>query len=468
MKYNKATLSKKDEVFREFALNGNMWRVIFMVCTPLALYQSLNQIFKILDAMMASHISAESVSAVAYLSQINLMLSAIGGGLAVGGSLKISQAYGAGDYELVKRRVNNLFAICGVLGLFVLLCILPFTTEFLKLAKTPVELIEIGKRYFIVELIGMIIGFFNNVYIAIERARGNSKRILNLNIISIAAKLLLTALFVYVLNAGITMIAMATLLSNSIILVAAFINMRDKDNAFGFSLKKISLKKDITLPMLSISFPVIVEKVAFAFGKVVINSMSTMYGVLTVGSLGISNNIGGVTTNPQNGFQEGCAAIISQNLGGGKPYRALDAFKKVVIINMLIGALGFVLTVGFLDYISFIFAGNNVEFQEMIAKVYYYEAWGLVPLGINSAVMALLYGFGYTKLTLFINFSRVFLFRVPILWALQQFTNLGSESVGIVMFVSNALVGVLAVVIGAKVVLTICKENQISFFRKSE
>ena len=49
MKYNKATLSKKDEVFREFALNGNMWRVIFMVCTPLALYQSLNQIFKILD-----------------------------------------------------------------------------------------------------------------------------------------------------------------------------------------------------------------------------------------------------------------------------------------------------------------------------------------------------------------------------------------------------------------------------------
>ena len=73
----------------------------------LALYQSLNQLFKIFDSMMASHIGASSVSAVAYLSQINLMLSSLGGGLAVGASIKISEAYGAGDFLLVKRRVSS-------------------------------------------------------------------------------------------------------------------------------------------------------------------------------------------------------------------------------------------------------------------------------------------------------------------------------------------------------------------------
>ena len=72
-----ATLTPKDQAFRDFSLNGNMWRVVLQVGMPLALYQSLNQIFKILDTMMASHISASSVSAVAYLSQINLMLSII-------------------------------------------------------------------------------------------------------------------------------------------------------------------------------------------------------------------------------------------------------------------------------------------------------------------------------------------------------------------------------------------------------
>lgn len=70
---NQVSLSEKDTRFRDFALHSNMWRVVFYVCTPLALYQSLTQIFKIFDSMMAAHISANSVSAVAYLSQINLM-----------------------------------------------------------------------------------------------------------------------------------------------------------------------------------------------------------------------------------------------------------------------------------------------------------------------------------------------------------------------------------------------------------
>ena len=77
-----ADLTEKDRAFRAFVREENMWKVVFYVCTPLALYQSLNQIFKIFDSMMASHIGASSVSAVAYLSQLNLMLSALGGVLA--------------------------------------------------------------------------------------------------------------------------------------------------------------------------------------------------------------------------------------------------------------------------------------------------------------------------------------------------------------------------------------------------
>ena len=57
---------------------------------------------------MASHVSAIAVSAVAYLSQLQNMISAVGTGLAVGSSLKISEAYGAGDYDMVKKVVYKL------------------------------------------------------------------------------------------------------------------------------------------------------------------------------------------------------------------------------------------------------------------------------------------------------------------------------------------------------------------------
>ena len=101
----------------------------------------------------------------------------------------------------------------------------------------------------------------------------------------------------------------------------------------------------------------------------------------------------------------------------------------------------------------------------MIYNIYRYESLGgCIPLGINSAVIALMLGFGYTKCTLLINFCRVFVFRIPILWGLQIFTSLGSDSVGVVMMVSNILVTVFSSVIAIIVIKKICKEHQITFF----
>lgn len=461
-----ALLSKKDEKFREFSLNSPMGKVVLQVGLPLALYQSLNQFFKILDSLMASHISASTVSAVSYLSQINLMLSALGGGLAVGASIKVSQAYGAGDFELVKRRVSTLFAMCGILGFGLLLFLAPFTPQFLRLMNTPEEFIREGSTYFILELFALVITFFNNVYIAIERARGNSNRILYLNMAVIVVKFGLTAWFVYGLHGDINMISIATILSQGVMLGAAVINLNQKGNAFGFSLKAITFRKDVVVPMLHLSFPVIVEKAAFAMGKVVINSMSTVYGSLTVGALGISNNIGGITTTPQNGFQEGESAIISQNLGAEKPERALMAFKCSMVVNVLIGVIFMSLSLICLGPLSRFFAGDNREFAGMIAEIYRFEALGAIPLGVNASVMGLLYGFGKTKITLFVNFCRVFVFRVPVLWGLQKFTELGNVSAGIVMAVSNIATGVLAAVIAVFEIRKICREYGVEFFVK--
>lgn len=467
----KAILSKKDKKYRDFALNGNMWLVVLQVGIPLALYQELNQLFKILDTMMASHISASAVSTVAYLAQISLLVAGVGGGLAVGGSLKISQAYGSGDYELVKKRVNSLYALCLAIGLLIVGITVPFTPQLLRMAHTPEEMISSGTAYFRLEMIGLVVTFLNNVYIAIERARGNSKRILVLNMLVIASKLLMTAVFVYVFKSGITMISLATLLSQVLMFTVGMYYMKGKDNAFGLSLAYMNFKAEVIGPMLHLSFPVMVEKGAFSLGKVVVNSMSSMYGALTVGALGISNNIGGLTTMPQNGFQEGTAAVISQNLGAGKVERSLDAFKKALVINVIIGVIGFAITRIFLNQISLIFAtsSSNVDvgFQNMIMEIYKFESLGgCIPLGIHSAVIALMLGFGYTKMTLFINFTRVFVFRVPILWALQNFTALGSESVGIVMWLSNLLISIFSSIMAVFVIHHICKKYDVSFFKR--
>ena len=446
----KAELTAKDERFREESLNGPMWKVILKIGTPLALYQLLSQAFTILDTMMAAHISEESVSAVAYLAQLNAILSAVGGGLAVGAGIQISRAYGEGDLAMVRRRISSLYALC--LGVALLALILPFTSAFLRLAGTPELLIEAGSQYFVVQLFVMVVTFVNNVYIAVERARGNAGRIFRLNLMVIVTKLSLTALFVYVMDGTLVMIAAASLASQLLLFGFALKNSICGKSAFSFSAQAVTAQREVVAPMVSNSVPVIAERAFFAFGKTIVNAMCGVYGPLMVGAMGVSNNMGGITTNPQNGYEEGASAIISQNYGAGKYHRVLQAFAAVLAVNVAMSAVISGLELWQMDLLASLFDSGSAEFHDMIVLVYRYEALGAVPLGINASVLALLYGLGKTRLTLLLNVARVFVFRIPVFWFLQNFTNLGEASVGVVMMVSNVSVTVMAVVVAAAVI----------------
>ena len=180
----------------------------------------------------------------------------------------------------------------------------------------------------------MVVTFLNNVYIAVERARGNAARIFRLNLGVIALKLSLTAAFVYLLNGDLVMIGLASLLSQIFLFAFALKYSFFDDGAFSFSFRAVTAESRVISPMLARSWPVITEKALFSFGKTIVNSMCTFYGDTMVGAMGVSNNLGGITTNPQNGFQEGAASIISQNLGARR-YRIFCVEMLFFILHAL-------------------------------------------------------------------------------------------------------------------------------------
>lgn len=456
-----ASFSRKDEQFRQYALTAPPLRVLLTVSVPLALYQALHQIFKVLDALMASHIGPDAVSAVAALSQITLMINALGSGLAVGGCIKISEAYGMGDHELVRRRVATVYAMAVAVSALVCVTLIPFAEGFLRLLQTPEELIVTGAGYFRVEILTLVVSFFNTVYIAIERSRGHARKILLLNLAVILVKLALSALFVYVLEGGLILIALATLAGQLIIFGYAVFTMPRDEGAFRFSPACVSIRKRTVLPILSLSLPVTLEKLLFAAGKVIVNAMSGVYGGLTVGALGISNNIGGLTTSWHIGFTDGTSPLISQNRGAGKYRRTLQMYFWLLIVNVAIGLAGLLLVSLTLPWLAKIFAMSkdafDPDFQQMIVDIHRWEMLGYITLGVNSATVALLLGYGYSRLTMLLNVARVFLFRVPVLWCFQRWTTLGPEAVGLTMMISNVLTGLSAIVIAIPVVRRIAR-----------
>ena len=137
----------------------------------------------------------------------------------------------------------------------------------------------------------------------------------------------------------------------------------------------------------------------------------------------------------------------------------MQLYGCLLLVDVAIGALGLAIMSWALPWMAQVFAQSKQQFDpgfcEMIVSIHRWEMLGYLTLGVNSATLALLLGYGYTKLTLALNVVRVFLFRVPVLWVLQSFTALGTEAVGLTMMISNICAGLSAAAAAVPVVRSI-------------
>ncbi len=442
------SISEKDEGFREEVQSGNIWHVIFKVCIPLALYSWISQLFSVLDTLMASGISAEAVSTVVYMVQLQHIVLAIGSGLSVGGGIMTAHAYGIGDADRIKSIISTTMTLCLMLSL-VIAAILPFTPSILRLAGTPEVFVSMGSTYFSITLIGIIIQFFNTIYISNERCRGRSRKILMLNLLTVVVKLVLTALFVYVLHGDIVSIAAASLASYLVLFFFAISSFIKRDDAFSYSVRYVRFR-GLLSQLLRLSIPSMAEKIAFSSGKAMVNKMASGYGTEIVGAAGISNNMSGLLTGIHIGFEDGGSTLEGQLYGRGNMERTVKVYRRLQAAVFVIGIAGFAIMKILTDPIARLFSlsrgGYDPVFHQTICDIFHYELLGCILLSFAYASFALLLGLGKTKAVLFVNFARIFLFRLPVIYFFQNFTGLGYEAVGYTMAISNSLVGILSII----------------------
>ena len=451
-------ISEKDRLRRERILNGNLLGAIVSICAPLFLYNLFNSFYSVIDAVVVARIDPTSVSAVAMLSQINHLLSSLGAGVAAGGGIIVARLFGAGDMDDARFHSNQIISLSGIIVAILLAVCLPLSLPIMRFSGVPDELIAIGTGYFVVQIITLAFMFFNSVFMAMQKAKGNTKIMFWLNILVMIIKLSLSLLFIWVMEMrDIMWVAIATMIGQAVMFGILLFMMLDKNNVFIIRPDEFKLKMSVCKRIFAISFPIFLGKFIFSFGKVSVNGMCKEYGPLVVGALGVSNNMNGLATTPINSFEEGSSTVISQNLGAGNNKRALKTFKYTLIMATALGILGYVL-IRFLlqDQIINLYNQNEMaegaaEFLDLIKSIHRYDSLSILALAVNAAVLGVLYGYGKTKMTMVLNISRVFLFRIPILWYFQTFhKEIGAEAAGISMGISNiciALASILCLVI---------------------
>lgn len=443
-------VSEKDRRRREFILNGKPMAVVLSITLPLILLGAFSYLSSIIDTVVIAKSDNDALSSVVMISQIKNLFTALGSGFATGGSIIVARLIGRGEYDTAKRTANTLITIFACGPLIMAAILLPLSRGILLLLGLTENMADSGLGYFRIQIVSIGVSMFNTVFLGLEKARGATVNILFVNIMSMSLKLAFTLTFVTVLRLGTEMVAFSTLLADLSVTCYAITNLLRKRYLFHYSIKNTRFKKDFIFPLCSMSVPVFLGKFVFSMGKVIVNSLAIGYGEDAPGALGVSNQISGSVTNITNCTEDSESSIESYNLSAGHYSRMIKIFFCALTVNLIISSAGFTILTVFKDSIAMYFADGNPEKALLIGKIFGYEKIGIIALGVNAAVNGLIYGIGYTKLSMVCNLSRLFVFRIPsMLIMINCFPDMGAESLGIAMLISNVGIGLMSVVIGA-------------------
>ena len=439
---------------RHEILHGNLLSTIIMVCLPIALYVFFNSFYSLLDSVMCATISAGSVSDVAILSQIKNMVNAFGSGIAGGGAVLVSRYYGAEKMKEAREASGNCLSISLITSAFICIVLIPLASVICRAVGCTGD--DTG-LYFSLQMLELAIVAVNTIFIGLEKVKGNSKRILALNVAVLIIKLSLNAIFIYLIKVdSIVWLELSSIVAQGALLAYGLSTIFSENNALRVERDNLRPKKIYITPILKLSIPIFFGKFVMNFGKFIVNLLSNVfYGeALIVGALAVSNNLSGLVTSPANAFEEGESTIVSQNIGAGNYKRTIDAFIRTSTVVMSFSIIGFILVrFVFLDDLANLFASTRLDdaaevekaamLVRYIKEVYVYDCLSIPTLGVTSCVLGILYGYGKTHLSTILNFSRIAT-RIITLTSLY-YAGMDYTAVGVAMGISNIIIMLLSV-----------------------
>ncbi len=442
-----ATLSIKESKRREAILNGPLWKTVFWLTTPLAVYALFNYLYGFIDFLLVSSIGSGDVATVYFIEDIKGAIMAIGGGIAIGGAVFVARQFGAGNLESARKHAGQTFTLAIIMSAVVAGIMMLLAMPILKLLNAPEEIIEKGLGFYLVQMASTVIIAVNGVFMAIERSKGNTTKVMTLNIIAIIVKVILSVLFVLVFSWGTLSIAYATVIAQAFLMVMGLWVLFNPKNSVSIRAKDLVPDYPMMKAIMIVALPVIGGKFLFSLGRVIVNGLAAVYGTTALAAFGLASKLIGGPGAMALIFEETTASIASQNIGARKIKRAFQSYFYANIQALIVGIIGLIIVMIFLDQmIPWFTANSSPEFASLAKQIVAFERFSVLSGATIGVVAGLFIGFRNTKMTLILNVIRVYVFRIP---ALILFLSLdvGPIALGYIMFISNTGTALTALVL---------------------
>ncbi|MFI3206825.1 MAG: MATE family efflux transporter [Clostridia bacterium] len=426
-------------------LNGKLDQIIWIIAFPIILTNMIEGMYGIIDSMFVANVGISAVASVAFVGPIQDTLNAVGLGISIAGCSLIARFIGAKDEKKAKKMIANVFIIGVAIGFLVSFSSYIFSEQILVSAGVTEDLLQDSSVYLKLTSWGIVFTFIIVLYLAIERAQGNTKTAVIINAISISLKIIFCYLFTIWQDFGITGIGFATVFAQGICASVCIFLMLSKKNTR--LLKKEEYRLDFSLSKILIitALPLVFEKSLTSYGFVIANKYVLEYGEAVLAAYGLTNKVNTVFFKAVTALGTGLAVIVAQNIGANNIERAKKAVKKTLIYAIILSVAFISFLYPLRYYIASLFVDTSEEtYMHMVTAMSIYTA-SIIPWGITECILGVFQGTGKTKFNLLISLLRIYVFRVPVIIIFcQPFWNLGECAIWYAMLVSNILSAVFS------------------------
>ena len=206
---------------------GSVFKNIVIFSLPYFLSYFLQTLYGLADLfIIGQYEGVASTTAVSVGSQVMHMLTVMIVGLAMGTTVSIGRAVGAGDKKRMSACVGNTVTLFMLVSVVLTAALVLLVDPIVSVMSTPAEAVDGTARYLTVCFIGIPFITAYNIISSIFRGMGDSKSPMYFIAVACAANIALDYLFMGAMRLGPVGAALGTTLAQAISVLVAFIAIR--------------------------------------------------------------------------------------------------------------------------------------------------------------------------------------------------------------------------------------------------
>lgn len=314
---------------------GVIWKQLLLFFFPILFGTFFQQLYNTADAIIVGRfVGKEALAAVGGSTGtlINLLVGFFVG-LSSGATVIISQFYGAGKGDQVKKAVHTAITFSVLSGLVLMVVGILGAPFALKIMGTPDDIMGHALVYIRVYFLGIVGNLIYNIGAGILRAIGDSKKPLYFLMASCFTNIVLDVVFVVFLKMNVLGAALATILSQLVSAILVILVLTKSKDAYALNLKDLGIDKALVLRIIKIGLPAGLQSVMYNFSNIIIQSSVNALGTDTIAAWTAYSKIDSVYWMIISAFGISITTFVGQNYGARKKDRVYQGIRVCLKIS---------------------------------------------------------------------------------------------------------------------------------------